>query len=33
MGFEQHVGVRVARRRLEAIGGKLDEQPERVLEV
>src|SRR5215213_3288186 len=29
----QHVGVGVAGRRLEAIGGELDQQPERVLEV
>src|SRR3954451_18951489 len=31
--FEQHVGVRVAARRLEAVGGELDQQAQRVLEV
>src|SRR3954451_4871261 len=33
VGLEQHVGVRVAERRLEAVRRELDEQTERVLEV
>src|SRR5262245_15667121 len=31
--LEQHIGVRVADRRLEAVRGELDQQPERILEV
>ena len=31
--LQQHACVRVARRRLEAVGGQLDQEPERVLEV
>src|ERR1700694_3257247 len=31
--LEQHIGVRVSGRWLKAVGGKLDEQPERVGEV
>src|SRR5215210_5773198 len=33
VGLEQHLGVRVAVRWLEAVGGELDQQAERVLEV
>jgi DNA-binding transcriptional ArsR family regulator len=33
VGREQDVGVRVPRRRLEPVGGQLDQQPERVGEV
>src|SRR5512139_3289937 len=33
VGLEQHVGVRVTERRLEAVRRKLDQQAERVLEV
>ena len=33
MGLEQDVGVSVAGRRLEAVGGELDQQAERVFEV
>jgi hypothetical protein len=31
--LEQHLDVRVPGRRLEAVGGQLDQQPERILEV
>ncbi len=31
--LHQHVGVGEAGRRLEAVGGKLDQQPERILEI
>src|SRR3954451_3780972 len=33
MGLQQHVGVRVPERRLEAVRRQLDQQPQRVLEV
>ena len=33
MGFEQHVGMGEALGRLEAIGGKLDQQAERIGEI
>jgi hypothetical protein len=33
VGLEQHLGVREAVRRLEAVGRELDQQPERVVEV
>src|SRR5690349_8111092 len=33
VGLEQHLGVGKGRRRLEAVGGELDQEAERILEV